>query len=100
MVHTRMKLDPWTKQMGVLRTQNVEPILLHNQRLYNELEIRALAHHSDFVRVCSIPNIVVEQMMDSGIDLLKDDDALEYVVRLIQSDPEFAHFRTARGRAL
>lgn len=101
MIHTQIIPKPWQRKIDVRRVQDVEPILTENARLMNENEVKVLARKHDMVRVCSIPNIVVEMWMKSfGIDLYKDLDALHWVVKEIQRNPDYAKFRTVRGSTI
>lgn len=75
-------------------TQDVEPILDANKRLYNDGD--GYTPSRDYRRAASIPLIVVEQWLREGVDVYNRDHAEEVKRRLNSS--EWAYLRTAPGR--
>lgn len=78
--------------------QDVSEIVAANKRLMN-LEgsgESTLWKNRQYVRIASIPNIVIEQWMQQGLNFYDPND-WPILKRLI-NDSEFSKFRTAPGR--
>lgn len=91
---------PWTGfweddgKIIIRKTQDVEPILEDNKRLYTAGD--GYSPSRDIRRAASIPLVVVEQWMREGVDIFDPNCAAEIKRRL--NDPQWAHLRTAPGR--
>ncbi len=78
------------------KTQDVEPILEDNKRLYNEPG-GGWSKSRELRRVASIPLVVAEKWMrEEGIDIFSPDHWP--AIRRKLNDPEWRHLRTAPGR--
>ena len=78
----------------IRKTQDVEPILEANKRLFNDGD--GYSPSRELRRAASIPLVVVEQWMREGVDIFNPDHA-EAIKRKLNSS-EWAHLRTAPGR--
>lgn len=79
--------------MTVASIQDVEPILLENQRLHRD----ATQRKGDLHRVASIPLAIVEKwMFEENISVFREDDWPAILRKL--DDPEYLFLRTAPGR--
>lgn len=93
-------LVPWTGfwledgKITIRKTQDVEPILEHNKKLFTEGD--GYSPSRELRRAASIPLVIVEQWMREGIDIF-DPNCAEAVKRKLNS-AEYAHLRTAPGR--
>jgi hypothetical protein len=78
----------------VKRTQDVEPILEQNKRLF-DVDDKRFGGES-FYRMASIPMVVVEQWMAEGIDVFKEEDMPKVRAKLNSS--EYRFLRTKPGK--
>lgn len=76
------------------RTQDVQPFLEQNRRLQNDGD--GYSQSRELRRIASIPNIVVEQWMQQGVNIFDEADWPK-IAALLDS-PEYAYLRTAPGR--
>ena len=79
-------------------TQDVEPIIETNRMLMNEegSGTSSLWKKRQWVRVASIPNTVLEQWMQQGLNFYDPNDWP--IIKRLLNDREFDKFRTAPGR--
>lgn len=77
----------------VKRTQDVEPILEQNKRLYDVDDRR---FGESFYRMASIPMIVVEQWLTEGIDVFNKEHWPK--VRAKLNSNEYRYLRTKPGK--
>lgn len=91
-------LDHSENQVNVHSQQDVEPILEHNKRLYNEACTgnRGYSPSRTMVRVATIPNILIHKWLQEGINVYDLNDWPKILAKL--DDPEYALLRTAPGR--
>lgn len=90
------RYDPASKKMLVRTTQDVEPILEANKKLYNE-DDRGWSKSKEWRRAASIPNVIVMKwMLEEGINIFKREHWPRVARKL--NDPEWRHLRTAPGR--
>ena len=75
------------------RTQDVEPVLNDNKRLYTEAD--GYSKSRDLKRIASIPMVVIEQWRAEGVNIFDPNHADEIRRRLNSSDNRF--LRTAPG---
>lgn len=87
----------WSEDGNLIirKTQDVEPILDRNKRLYTADD--GWSPSRDVRRAASIPLVVVEQWLrEEGIDVFNPDH--RDAVRRKLNSPEWRHLRTAPGR--
>jgi hypothetical protein len=75
-------------------TQDVEPIIENNKRLYNDGD--GYSPSREWKRAASVPNIIIEQWMKKGINAYKYEDTPKILAML--DSPEYRFLRTAPGR--
>lgn len=81
-------------KLVVRKTQDVEPILEHNKRLYTDGD--GYSKSRELRRAASIPNVVVEEWRREGFDIFDPNCKADLLRRL--DDPDYRDFRTAPGR--
>lgn len=89
------EVDPGTGRVVHRTSQDVEPILELNQKLYN-LEDRGWSQSGEWRRAASIPLVVAEQWMREGVNVFKREHWPAVARKL--NDPEWRKLRTAPGR--
>jgi len=75
-------------------TQDIEPILQNNKRLFNEGD--GYGPSREWKRAASVPNIIIEKWMKMGINAYDLED-LPKILAMLDS-PEYRYLRTAPGR--
>lgn len=90
----RLGWDEPEEKLIVETIQDVEPILEHNKALLNDGD--GYTPSRELRRAASIPNIVVHQWLQEGINVFDRADWPKVAARL--DSPEWAHLRTAPGR--
>jgi len=75
-------------------TQDVEPIIENNKRLFNDGD--GYSPTREWRRAASVPNIVIEQWMKKGINAYSLEDQPKILAML--DSPEYRYLRTAPGR--
>lgn len=95
----RYYTDPGSGCEVIHSRQDYEPILAMNRALKNAYRrsSRLEARPGLGTRVAQIPNLLIEEWRQKGIDFYTD-EGLEFIVRRILNDPEYADLRTAPGR--
>ena len=92
---TTFDYDAAEDQHVIGYTQDVEPYLEHNQRLYNSGHDGTNADGS-LREIAEIPPIIIHQWMLEGISIFRKEDWPKIRQRL--NDPEWRKLRTAPGR--
>lgn len=97
-IFEKIVFDEAEDKIHVLNQQDVEPILEHNKRNYNEAYSgnRGYSVSRNMVRVASIPNVIIHDWFRKGINIFDQDDMPKICAML--DDPEYAFLRTAPGR--
>jgi hypothetical protein len=93
-VSTAIAVDRSEPRVIVTRTQDCTPILERNKALANDGD--GYSPSREFRRVASVPNVVVEQWLNEGINIFDPDHWPEIRRRL--NDPDNRFLRTAPGR--
>jgi hypothetical protein len=93
---TELRYDAAEDALIVKREQDVQPILDANRRAFNDSPEHGRYIKGDMHRVASIPNVVVEQWLQEGINIFDRADWPK--VRQKLNSPEYAYLRTKPGR--
>ena len=94
MLRTYEGIDDERKCHVIKGTQDVEPIIEENKRLYTSTDGYWKGRHVQLA--ASVPNIIVEQWMKQGISIFRDED-LPKILAMLDS-PEYRYLRCAPGR--
>ncbi len=93
--------DPQDEHRCVIHSvQDVEPILEANKRALNAPRRSSRLHHAGlevYYRVASIPNVLIEEWFQKGINAYTS-EGFAYIVKRLLNDPDYAALRTAPGR--
>lgn len=90
-----MEYDPFTDQTTEVAVQDVEPHLEASRRLQNDPENWKTGVKKDFALYAQIPNIILEQWANKGVDI-NDVDALFEMA----NKPEYAYLKTTTRQVL
>ncbi len=87
--------DESTGTSTIRTSQDVEPYLEQNKKLYNA-DDRGYSNSGEWRRVASIPLVIVQKWRDEGVDIFDKNHAQAIKRKL--NDPENVFLRTAPGR--
>jgi hypothetical protein len=94
-IETGIEYDPIDDQLRVVNRQDVEPILEHNKRLYND-GTDGYGPTREWRRAATIPNIILEKWLkEEGIRYWDSEDTPKLMAKL--DDPEWLYLRNAPG---
>jgi hypothetical protein len=96
-IKTQMRVEQG--KMVIKRTQDTTGYLEQNRREFNEAPTwRPYAGPRAMRKVASIPNIVVEQWMREGVNILDPSPEMQKKVAEKLNSNEYAYLRTYPGR--
>lgn len=87
------------KTVLIREHDNVEPVLDANKAQFNDGTMKAHGMKESFLKVASIPMIVIEKMRNEhGVDVFSDDPDQKKRLMKLLNDPEYRYLRTASGK--
>jgi hypothetical protein len=93
---TGIDYDPVEDELTVVSTQDCEPTIELNKKLYND-GTGGYGPTREWRRVASIPNIILEKWLkEEGIRYWDSEDTHKLAAKL--DDPEWRFLRTAPGK--
>ena len=96
MLRTYEGIDDERKCHVIKGTQDVEPIIEENKRLYTSTDGYWKGRHVQLA--ASVPNIIVEQWMKQGISIFRDEDLPKKLAML--TSPEHSYLRSPPRRGV
>ena len=97
LLKSRVYYDSDEDKMIRYAWQDCEPIIEENLR--KQSEFTRFGNDHDIHHVASIPmTVVLEWLNHSGLNILGDPDAFDYVCRKMLNSSEYQHLRSIPGR--
>lgn len=96
----RYYTDPGTGLEVIHSRQDYDDLLAMNAALRNAPRPSSRLHHSGnekFYRVAQIPNLLIEEFLQKGINFYTEEGA-EFITRRVLNSSEYEGLRTAPGR--
>lgn len=98
-VKTITHYDEASDRLTIERVQDVEPYLEQNKREYNAVpQKQQHKYKGEFVKVASIPNVVIEQWMKEGINIFDPSPEMQKKIKGKLNSSEYQYLRTRPGR--
>lgn len=98
-VKTITRYDEAEDKLIIERVQDVEPYLEQNKREYNSVPHKQRnKYKGEFVKVASIPNVIIEQWMKEGINIFDPSPEMQKKIKEKLNSSEYQYLRTRPGR--